>query len=81
VADAAARAVDTRTLILDAPRSRLLADGYAGLATRLLPRLRGAAARLRPQLLPIRSALRRIGMLIRQREEGGGRDARMPTGP
>src|SRR4029453_2187875 len=27
-------AVDTRTLILDAARSRLLADGYAGLSTR-----------------------------------------------
>jgi AcrR family transcriptional regulator len=34
VADAAAPAVDTRTLILDAARSRLLADGYAGLSTR-----------------------------------------------
>jgi AcrR family transcriptional regulator len=34
VADAAARAVDTRTLIVDAARSRLLADGYAGLSTR-----------------------------------------------
>jgi AcrR family transcriptional regulator len=32
VADAAA--VDTGTLILDAARSRLLADGYAGLSTR-----------------------------------------------
>ena len=32
--DAAARAVDTRSLILDAARSRLLADGYAGLSTR-----------------------------------------------
>src|SRR6266498_2271207 len=31
VADAA---VDTRTLILDAARRRLLADGYAGLSTR-----------------------------------------------
>jgi len=30
----AATAVDTRTLILDAARSRLLADGYAGLSTR-----------------------------------------------
>ena len=30
----AAAAVDTRTLILDAARSRLLADGYAGLSTR-----------------------------------------------
>jgi AcrR family transcriptional regulator len=34
VADAAVPAVDTRTLILDAARSRLLADGYAGLSTR-----------------------------------------------
>jgi len=34
VADAAAGAVDTRTLIIDAARSRLLADGYAGLSTR-----------------------------------------------
>jgi AcrR family transcriptional regulator len=34
VADAAAPAVDTRTLILDAARTRLLADGYAGLSTR-----------------------------------------------
>src|SRR4029453_388971 len=34
VADAAAPSVDTRTLILDAARSRLLADGYAGLSTR-----------------------------------------------
>jgi AcrR family transcriptional regulator len=34
VADAAAAAVDTGTLILDAARSRLLADGYAGLSTR-----------------------------------------------
>jgi AcrR family transcriptional regulator len=34
VADAAAPAVDTRTLILDAARNRLLADGYAGLSTR-----------------------------------------------
>jgi AcrR family transcriptional regulator len=34
VAHAAAAAVDTRTLILDAARSRLLADGYAGLSTR-----------------------------------------------
>jgi AcrR family transcriptional regulator len=34
VADAAAPTVDTRTLILDAARSRLLADGYAGLSTR-----------------------------------------------
>jgi AcrR family transcriptional regulator len=34
VADAAAPAVDTHTLILDAARSRLLADGYAGLSTR-----------------------------------------------
>jgi AcrR family transcriptional regulator len=34
MADAAAAAVDTRTLILDAARSRLLADGYAGLSTR-----------------------------------------------
>jgi len=30
----AAAAVDTRTLILDAARARLLADGYAGLSTR-----------------------------------------------
>jgi AcrR family transcriptional regulator len=34
VADAAAPAVDTHTSILDAARSRLLADGYAGLSTR-----------------------------------------------
>jgi AcrR family transcriptional regulator len=34
MADAAAPAVDTGTLILDAARSRLLADGYAGLSTR-----------------------------------------------
>ena len=34
MADAAAPAVDTRTLIRDAARSRLLADGYAGLSTR-----------------------------------------------
>jgi AcrR family transcriptional regulator len=34
VADAAAPSVDTRTLILDAARSRLLTDGYAGLSTR-----------------------------------------------
>jgi AcrR family transcriptional regulator len=34
VADAAVPAVDTRALILDAARSRLLADGYAGLSTR-----------------------------------------------
>ena len=32
--DAAAPTLDTRTLILDAARSRLLADGYAGLSTR-----------------------------------------------
>src|SRR5215211_936314 len=34
VAEAAVPAVDTGTLILDAARSRLLADGYAGLSTR-----------------------------------------------
>jgi AcrR family transcriptional regulator len=34
VADANVRAMDTRTLILEAARSRLLADGYAGLSTR-----------------------------------------------
>ena len=34
MADAAAPALDTGTLILDAARSRLLADGYAGLSTR-----------------------------------------------
>ncbi len=34
MADAAATAVDTHTLILDAARSRLLVDGYAGLSTR-----------------------------------------------
>jgi AcrR family transcriptional regulator len=34
VAQAAAAAVDTGTLILDAARNRLLADGYAGLSTR-----------------------------------------------
>jgi AcrR family transcriptional regulator len=34
VADAAAPALDTHTLILDGTRSRLLADGYAGLSTR-----------------------------------------------
>ena len=32
--DVAVRATDTRTLILDAARSRLLADGYGGLSTR-----------------------------------------------
>ena len=32
--DTALRAVDTRTLILDAARSRLLVDGYGGLSTR-----------------------------------------------
>jgi AcrR family transcriptional regulator len=34
VADAAVRTVDTRAFILDAARSRLLADGYGGLSTR-----------------------------------------------
>jgi len=34
VADVAVRSTDTRTLILDAARSRLLADGYGGLSTR-----------------------------------------------
>jgi AcrR family transcriptional regulator len=34
VTNAAVRTVDTRTLILDAARSRLLADGYGGLSTR-----------------------------------------------
>ena len=34
MAHAAAAAVDTGTLILDAARNRLLADGYAGLSTR-----------------------------------------------
>ena len=34
MAHAATAAVDTRTLILDAARARLLADGYAGLSTR-----------------------------------------------
>ena len=34
VAQAAAAGVDTGTLILDAARNRLLADGYAGLSTR-----------------------------------------------
>jgi AcrR family transcriptional regulator len=34
VVDAAAAALDTGTLILHAARSRLLADGYAGLSTR-----------------------------------------------
>jgi AcrR family transcriptional regulator len=34
VADAAAPVLDTHTLILDAARSRLLVDGYAGLSTR-----------------------------------------------
>jgi AcrR family transcriptional regulator len=34
MADAAIRALDTGALILDAARSRLLADGYAGLSTR-----------------------------------------------
>ena len=34
MADAAAPALDTHTLILDGTRSRLLADGYAGLSTR-----------------------------------------------
>jgi AcrR family transcriptional regulator len=32
--DTAVRPADTRTVILDAARSRLLADGYAGLSTR-----------------------------------------------
>jgi AcrR family transcriptional regulator len=32
------------------------------------------------QLLPIRSALRRVGVLIRQLEEGKARDAGMPAG-
>jgi AcrR family transcriptional regulator len=34
VADAAVRTVDTHAFILDAARSRLLADGYGGLSTR-----------------------------------------------
>jgi AcrR family transcriptional regulator len=34
VVDTVAPALDTHTLILDAARSRLLADGYAGLSTR-----------------------------------------------
>jgi AcrR family transcriptional regulator len=34
VAEIAVRPTDTRTLILDAARSRLLADGYGGLSTR-----------------------------------------------
>jgi AcrR family transcriptional regulator len=34
VTEAAVRPVDTRTLIIDAARRRLLADGYAGLSTR-----------------------------------------------
>ena len=34
VTEAAVRVADTRTLILDAARTRLLADGYAGLSTR-----------------------------------------------
>ena len=34
MADAVVRTVDTGALILDAARSRLLADGYAGLSTR-----------------------------------------------
>jgi len=34
VADVAAPVLDTHTLILDAARSRLLVDGYAGLSTR-----------------------------------------------
>jgi AcrR family transcriptional regulator len=34
VAETALRAVDTHTVILDAARSRLLADGYGGLSTR-----------------------------------------------
>jgi AcrR family transcriptional regulator len=34
MADAAVRTVDTRAFILDAARSRLLADGYGGLSTR-----------------------------------------------
>jgi AcrR family transcriptional regulator len=34
VAETAVRAADTRALILDAARSRLLADGYGGLSTR-----------------------------------------------
>jgi AcrR family transcriptional regulator len=36
VADPAAPAVDTHTLIIDAARRRLLADGYAGLSTRMV---------------------------------------------
>ena len=34
MAETAVRPTDTRTLILDAARSRLLADGYGGLSTR-----------------------------------------------
>jgi AcrR family transcriptional regulator len=34
VAETAVRVADTRTLILDAARTRLLADGYGGLSTR-----------------------------------------------
>jgi AcrR family transcriptional regulator len=34
MSDVVIRAADTRTLILDAARSRLLADGYGGLSTR-----------------------------------------------
>ncbi|HET8914754.1 MAG TPA: helix-turn-helix domain-containing protein, partial [Propionibacteriaceae bacterium] len=34
MAETAVRAADTRALILDAARSRLLADGYGGLSTR-----------------------------------------------
>jgi AcrR family transcriptional regulator len=34
VAETAVRTIDTRTLILDAARSRLLTEGYAGLSTR-----------------------------------------------
>ena len=45
-------AVDTRTLILDAARRRLLADGYAGLSTRKVAE--EAAGAGQPAALPLR---------------------------
>ena len=41
MAEIAVRPTDTRTLILDAARSRLLADGYGGLSTRKVAELAG----------------------------------------
>lgn len=43
MAHAATAAVDTRTLILDAARARLLADGYAGLSTRKVAEVAGVS--------------------------------------